>query len=94
MNITRERITRISLGQFLSYATGWSMRLWRQEDLATPAQLPGRLQLDSDVHDVIGRLALAACSPLELAKHILELPRMNAVEIIDMQGFGEKLRKQ
>ncbi len=94
MNITRERISKISLSQYLSYATGWTMRVWRAEEMQTPVQLPGRLQIDSDVHGVIGRLAQMACSPLELAKHILELPRVSAVEVIDMQGFGEKLRKQ
>lgn len=89
MNIYRERVSKIALAPYLSYATGWVMRVWREEPVTTSD--PWRTRPADDILRTIDRFVQMPVSQLELAKAILALDRVNAVEIIDMAGFGEKL---
>lgn len=92
--IYRERISRCPLSTYLSYATGWNMRVWREERLdGGPHREPGRTTLDADIVNTLARFTQLASSPLEIAKTVLELPRINAVEITDFAGHGEVLYK-
>jgi len=94
INLYRERISKTSLSPYLSYAQGWTMRIWREERVdSTTLYIPGRCKTDDDVHNAIQRFVQLPASMLDVAKGILELPRVNAVEIIDMAGFGEVLYK-
>lgn len=90
----RERVSKINLGPLLSYATGWVARVWRQEDIGNPhLYVPGRTTPDDDVLKTISRFVQMPVPPVELAQAILALERVNAVEVIDMSGFGEVLYK-
>jgi len=96
--IYRERISRINLTPHLSYATGWTMRVWREEKLQDrsapePVRIPGRTPPDDDILITINRFIQSPVQPLEIAKAILALDRINAVEVIDLSGFGEVLYK-
>lgn len=96
MNVYRERISKMSLVPYLPYATGWTMRVWREEKLSsyTPGRFdPGRTRIDDDIHGVIQRFVQMPVAPLEIAEAVLALDRVNAVEVIDMAGFGEVLYK-
>lgn len=90
----RERVSKINLGPLLSYATGWTARIWRQEEIGNPHLfVPGRTLPDDDVLKIISRFVQMAVPPVELAVAILALDRVNAVEIVDVSGFGEVLKK-
>ena len=93
MNLYRERISKANLSAHLHFAAGWSMRVWREEPPASLFPAPGRVRMDDDIFVAIGKFVDQPVSQLELAKAILELPRVNAVEIVDMAGFGEVLYK-
>jgi hypothetical protein len=94
MHITRERVSKISLSPYLSYATGWIMRVWRAEKLDGDFwREPGRVHMDGDVLNTVTRFVQMPVSQLELAKAILALDRVNAVEVTDVSGFGEVLYK-
>ena len=90
----RERISKASLSPHLSYATGWTVRVWRAfpvgSDFNGP---PGRTQLDADILSVIQRYVETPVGQLEIAKAILAIDHVNAVEITDLSGFGEVLYK-
>lgn len=94
INIYRERISKVSLSPYLSYATGWVMRVWRESHIDTDLRFdPGRTRPEDDILKTIDRFVQMPVTPLELAKAILSLERVNAVEVIDMAGFGEVLYK-
>lgn len=94
MNILRERVTRISLSPHLNYATGWSMRVWREEPMDSNRSFePQRTLPDTDVIQTIQKFVSMANSPLEVAKAVVALERVNAVEIVDVTGAGEVLYK-
>jgi len=96
INIYRERVSKTSLSPYLSYATGWTMRIWREEPLSkfTPGKYePGRTRLDDDIYGIIQRFVQMPVAPLEIAEAVLALDRVNAVEITDLAGFGEVLYK-
>ena len=92
MNVTRERINRINLSPFLHYARGWTMRVWREE--------PKEKQFDANQTlpdpDVLQRINSAVQFPMsqqDLALRVLELERVNAVEVTDAVGAGDVLYK-
>lgn len=93
-NTYRERLSKVQLSTFLNYATGWVMRVWREERMdGTTHHLPGRSTPDDDVTTVINRFVSFPVSPLALAKAVLDLERVTKVEVIDFAGFGEVLTK-
>lgn len=77
MNIYTESISRYRKSRGLG---DWLVRVWRQEELGK----------DADWSDVL--LALEAGPEKEpgwqLAKRILEVDRVNAVEVTDEEGMG------
>jgi hypothetical protein len=90
----RERVSRFSPSIYLSYAAGWVMRIWREEDMSTYNNyVPGHTQADRDIAATVQRFVNHPVTQLDLAKAVLELERVNAVEIVDMAGFGEKVTK-
>lgn len=93
--VYRERVCRMNLGAHLNYATGWVMRVWREEemDVHRDSFLPHRTQPDDDIFRKIQSYVQIATSPLDVAKGILSLERVNAVEIVDVTGAGEVLYK-
>jgi hypothetical protein len=91
--IYRERISRFSPGIYLTYASGWVMRIWREEKLDNESYSPGRTQIDRDVAATIQKFISTPATPLDLCRAILEIERVNAVECIDFAGFGEVLYK-
>lgn len=93
MNI-RNRVSRIALGPFLTYASGWTMRVWRNEPLEhSGVYVPGRTHVDPDIHGTIQRFVQLPTGPLDLAKAILELERVTRCEVVDVSGNGEDLHK-
>lgn len=78
MHILRESMTRIVLGNY-------TVRVWREEpDLVVE---PSNEDLIREAeffyrYDVGGRR-------MELLKRLLEFPRVNAVEVIDLNGDGD-----
>lgn len=94
ITIYRERISKVSLAPYLSYATGWAMRVWREERIDADLRFdPGRTRPEDDILKTIDRFVQMPVTQLELAKAVLSLERVNAVEVIDMAGFGEVLYK-
>ena len=88
----RERVTRFSPSMYLSYAAGWSMRVWREEPLdSINNYVPGHNQIDHDIVLTLQRFIQHPVSPLDLSRAVLELERVNAVECVDLQGSGEVL---
>lgn len=92
-DFVRERVSRCNLGTYLPYGMGWVMRVWR-EGLSDGDYIPGHTQIDSDVANVLTRFVSLATRPLDIGRAVLALERVRAVELIDMQGFGEKLTKK
>ncbi len=92
--VTRERISSANLTGYLTYASGWACRIWREQSTDSEVHYePGRTRLDSDVVTAIQRFGDIPTSMLEVAKGILALPRVTRVEIRDMVGMGEVLTK-
>lgn len=92
---TRERISRFSPSIYLTYAAGWVMKIWREEPFSSGVNfVPGHNQIDRDIGATVQRFVNHPVSPLDLARAVMELERVNAVEMLDMQGFGEKLTRQ
>jgi hypothetical protein len=90
----RERVSKINLATHLSYATGWTMRVWREERFdAQLDHVPGHTHVDNDIAGMIARNVQFPVPPVELAKAVLSLERVTAVEVLDFSGFGEKLTK-
>lgn len=93
-NILRERISKVNLAVYLTYATGWTMRVWRHEKVDMDLfHNPGQTTVDGDISAAIQRFTAHPATQLELARAILALERVNAVEVIDHAGFGEVLYK-
>ena len=93
INAYRERISKANLSAHLHFAAGWTMRVWREEPTSSSYPAPGRVRMDDDIFMAIGKFVDQPVSQLELARAILALERVNAVEITDMAGFGEVLYK-
>ena len=99
MNIThtpiiRERTSKIHLQNHLQYAHGWTMRVWREEPLASTRTFePNRVVIDEDIRIELGKHIQMPSSPLDIAKAVLALERVNAVEVTDLTGHGECLYK-
>lgn len=90
----RERISKVNLAVYLQYATGWTMRVWRHEKIDGDLfPNPGQTTVDGDISAAIQRFTSHPVTQLELARAILALERVNAVEVIDFAGFGEVLYK-
>lgn len=93
-NFTRERVSRFNLATYLHYAQGWTMRVWREPSGNDPQFYePGRTAVDNDVANTISKFVEHVSNPLEVAKAVLELPRVTEVEVTDLTGFGEHVRK-
>lgn len=94
MNITRERVVRVALAPYLPYAAGWVMRVWREHSMEDPGVFnPGRNQIDPDILGRVSQFSNIGTLPLEIARAVLNLERVNAVEVTDMTGFGDVLYK-
>jgi hypothetical protein len=90
----RERTSRIAVSTYLPYATGWVMRVWREEKLDdTHFYEPGRNQVDPDIAATISKHVQFPVTPLKLAQAVLDLDRVNACEVVDFTGYGEVLYK-
>lgn len=92
MTIYRERVTKLNLSAILSYAAGWTLRVWREEP-HDKMFVASRTTVDLDIYSALDRHIQNPVSQFELAKAILALDRVNAVEITDMAGFGEVVCK-
>jgi hypothetical protein len=75
-----ESIRRYSVGS-------WFVRVWRQQDKVTFGDS------QPDVEKMIYWAGKEAWEGKELAENILELPNVNAVEVVDMYGAGVVLYK-
>lgn len=93
MNILRERMSRIALGSYMAYAAGWTMRVWRVPVSETDHYEPNRTKPDADITQELQKFIVVPSIPLDIAKAILALPRVNAVEVLDIAGFGDVLYK-
>lgn len=80
MTILRETMRRYYIG-------GMTIRVWREISLKSNPPVDG----DPDVRQVIQKVAND--SFLYIAKSILELPQVNAVEVVDQHGNGDVLYK-
>lgn len=68
------------------------MRVWREEPkegLPYPPQPP----TPKEIVDKLQELADIPVNQLDLAREILSIPKINAVEITDITGAGEVLYK-
>lgn len=87
MNILRENICRLPLGFYITAATGWWIRVWRESDLNEPDPIDA----DKDLTELLTRmdqLDAEQISFLSIATAVLNLERVNAVEVSDEEGFG------
>lgn len=92
IHVTRERISRINLSPYLHYARGWTMRVWREEPKDKQFEANQTLP-DPDIQARINSAVQFPLSPYDLALRVLELERVNAVEVVDTVGAGEVLYK-
>lgn len=92
IHVTRERVTRINLSPYLHYARGWTMRVWRDEPKDKVFE-PNQTQPDPDVLARINSAVQFPMSQYDLALRVLELERVNAVEVTDTVGAGDVLYK-
>jgi hypothetical protein len=72
MSKLRESMTPIKYGIY-------SVRIWRQEELSGPID-------NQDLINVASQYEIASCQ--DLADLLIDLPRVNAVEVLDVKGFG------
>lgn len=72
MSKLRESMTPLKYGIY-------SVRIWRQEELTGPID-------NYDLIDALGKYEVA--SGQDLADLLIELPRVNAVEVLDPKGVG------
>lgn len=75
MKILRESMTRVVTSRFV-------IRVWRQEKLN--ARIVSRVCLLLDIR----RIASGITDQVEIAKRILKLSNVNAVEVLDKQARG------
>jgi hypothetical protein len=77
MNILRESMTR-------HFSSPYTIRVWRQEELG------GKVD-NSDLREAITAAHKKVGGPFEIAKAVLAVPRVNAVEVLLPYGDGEVL---
>lgn len=80
MNILRESMTKMTVWRYV-------IRIWRQERDDNLENEPGALE--TEVYKAVAAVEIR--HKLSIAKAILALPNINAVEVLDENGNGEVL---
>lgn len=77
MNILRESMTKVSYNS-------WTIRVWREIEL-------GKTENRTEIRNRAVDATLCHKTEEEIAKYVLELDRVNAVEVLNFKGEGEVL---
>lgn len=86
MNILRESMTKMTI---IGVSPTLIIRIWRQETDDNLCMITARYELKTAVYKALESVQLL--ERLNVAKAILALPNVNAVEVLDLDGNGEVL---